>query len=180
MRTFAGCLRPWSLVPAALGLGMLMFGCGTQTTVPGPDSIGSSTPGLSFTYLKWKEGTSLLLVDDIFLGGSHHSGGSGTTQIPIYSGSGSAKAADGGGYKWQVETKDGKTIKFSIDGKDYDLSKGTLFVMKVKGDKTDVHQLKRDLSAIPFDSHKCEEALKKDAEVMKLLGPAELPKKEKE
>jgi hypothetical protein len=145
---------------------------------PGYDQLVSSRPDV--TYLKWKEGASLLLVDDIFLGGSHHSGGSGSTNNPIYSGSGSAKAADGGAYKWQVETTDGKAVKFSIDGKEYDLSKGSLFVMKVKGDKTEVHQLKRDLSTIPFDTRKCEEALKKDAEVMKLLSPAELPMKEKE
>jgi hypothetical protein len=178
MHSLAGYLRPWFFVPAAFGLAIFMLGCTTRTTPPGPDTVASSTVGLSLTYLKWKEGTSLLLVDDIFLGGNHQSGGSGSTNNPLYTGGGSAKAADGRSYKWQVETTDGKTVKFTIDGKDYDLSKGALFVMNAKGEKIEVHQLQRDLSAIPFDARKCEEALKKDAEVMKLLGPAELPKKE--
>ncbi len=49
----------------------------------------------------------LLLVDDIHLG-SHHEGGSGSTTNPVYFQSGSATSADGRGYKWQLETTDGK------------------------------------------------------------------------
>jgi hypothetical protein len=179
MRTFAGCLRPWSLVLAALGLGILIIGCAPRVTPPGPSTIASAYPDVSFTYLKWKEGATLMLVDDVHMG-NRHSGGSSSTNNPVYSGAGSTMSADGRGYKWQVETTDGKAVKFTIDGKEYDLSKGAMFVMKTKGEKVEVHQLKRDLSTIPFDNAKCQEALTKDAEIMKLLGPAELPKKEKE
>jgi len=163
------------LVSASLGLLIAGAGCISRNATPGPEQIGSSGAGMSLTFLKWKEGLMLLMVDDIDPG-SHHSAGSWPTNNPVYSGSGSAASADGRGYKWQLETKDGMAATFRIDGKEYDLSKGTVFVIKAKADKVDVHQLKRDLSSVPFDGGRCREYVNKDAEILKALGAGELPK----
>ena len=174
MCSFAGYVIRSLLGAAGIGLVIFVFGCTPRSTPPGPNTIGSSAPGLTFTFLQWKEGLMLLLVDDIEK--SHQSRGSASTSNPVYSGSGSAESADGRGYKWQIETTDGKAATFRIDGKEYDLSKGALFVIKAKGEQVEVHQLKRDLTTIPFDADGCKEHLKKDAEILRLLGAGDVPK----
>jgi hypothetical protein len=68
-----------------------------------------------------------------------------------------------------------RVLTVRINGKEYDLSKGVLFVIKAKGDQVEVHQLQRDLTAIPFDVNGCKEPLVKDAEIRKLLGLDDLP-----
>ena len=111
----------------------------------------------------------LLLVDDVKGGHSVK-----TTHEDIRKGgftqSGSSGANDGRGYKWKFETKDGKAASFRIEGKEYDLSKGTLFVIKEKAEQADVRQFKRDLSTIPFDFDGCLEFLEKDDEIQKVFG----------
>ena len=149
-------------------------GCGTRTTPPGADTIGTSAPGMNITFLRWKEGLMVLFVDDIK--GGHNSHGSGSTDNPVHTAIVSAASPDTGGYKCQLETKDGKSANCRINGKDYDLSKGALFVIKAKGQQVEVYQLKRDLTTIPFDTDGCREPLQHDAEIRNLLGLGDLPK----
>lgn len=144
-----------------------VFGCTPKSTPPGGGSIVSSGTGFNFTYLQWKEGLSLILVDD--LRGGHGSRGSSSSGSPTYVASGYS-GNDGHGYKWHLETSDGKSATFKIGDSNYDLNNGTLFVIKSKEGKIEVHQLKRDMSTIPYDADKCREALTNDAEVQKLLG----------
>jgi hypothetical protein len=50
-----------------------------------------------------------------------------------------------------LQTTDGRTGQVQIGRDSYDLSAGTLFIVTTRGGKTDVRQLKRDLSAVPLD-----------------------------
>jgi hypothetical protein len=161
---------------ASIGIALVisLVGCGTRTTPPGPTTIGTSAPGMSITFLRWKEGLMVLFVDNVK--GRHRSEGSGSPDNPVYTQRGSAGDADAGGYQWQLQTTDGKSANCRINGKEYDLSKGTLFVIKAKGEQVEVHQLKRDLTAIPVDALGCTEPLQKDVEIRKLLELGELPK----
>jgi hypothetical protein len=174
MRSFLAHLRSGLL--ACLGMALLASGtgCGLRTTPPGADGIGIMSPGMNIRFLRWKEGLVVLFVDDVK--GSHSSHGSGSTDNPVHTETWSAGAADTGGYQCVLETKDGKSANCRINGKEYDLSKGTLFVIKAKGDQVEVHQLKRDLTIIPFDVDGCREALEKDKEIRELLGLADLGK----
>jgi hypothetical protein len=167
MRSFSVSLRPGLLVLATVVPFASAPGCGPRSTPPSPSAIASSGPGLSFSLHRWKEGLNLLLVDD--LPGGHGSHGSGSTNNPVWSESGSGGTADGTGYKWQLETTDGMTARFRLDGKEYDLANGTLFVITRQDKQLTVHQLKRDLSAVPHDADKCREYLTRDEEVQKLL-----------
>lgn len=115
----------------------------------------------------------VLFVDNVK--GSHHSGGSGSTDNPVHTARGSAGNVDAGGYQWQLETMDGKSANCRINGTDYDLSKGGLFVITTKGEQAEVNQLKRDLSTIPFDTDGCREPLVKDTEIRKALGLDDRP-----
>jgi len=166
-------LRLCFIASIGIALVICLVGCGTRTTPPGPTTIGTSAPGMSITFLRWKEGLMVLFVDNVK--GSHRSGGSGSTDNPVHTATVSA-GPETGGYKCQIETKDGKSATCRINGKEYDLSKGTLFVIKAKGEQVEVHQLKRDLTAIPFDADGCREPLQKDAEIRNLLELGELPK----
>jgi hypothetical protein len=57
-----------------------------------------------------------------------------------------------------------------VPGREYDLSKGSVFVIKAREDKVVVHQLTRQLPAGPLDAKQCEEYLKNDAAVRRILG----------
>jgi hypothetical protein len=129
---------------------------------------------MNYTFLVWQEGLRVLFVDDAK--GAHGSRGGGCTDNPVYTVSGSAGSAGAGGYTWQIDTRDGKSADFKLNGTEYDPTQVALFVVKTKGDQVEVHQLSRDLSAVPLDADGCREALEKDAEVRQLLGLGELPK----
>ncbi len=79
MRSFPGLLHLWLLVPAAFGLLIFVSGCGSRSTPPGWSKISGSDSdsGMYFTFLQWKEGPMLLLVDDVK--GFHNSEGGGHT-----------------------------------------------------------------------------------------------------
>jgi hypothetical protein len=122
----------------------------------------------NFEFLTWREGLTFLWVDD--LSGTGDSSRTGESSGDFYYDAGSAWNDDGARYEWRLDTPDGKTATFRINDKEYDISQGTLFVIKAKGDKVEVHQLNRDLSALPIDGPAIHEFLKNDAEVRKIFG----------
>ncbi len=167
-------LRLCLLAPIGFALVIFLSGCGTGSTPPGASRISTSAPGMNIAFLRWKEGLIVLFVDDVK--GGHGSGGSGSTDNPVHVSTVSAGAPDSGGYNCQLETTDGKSANCRINGKEFDLSNGTLFVIKAKGDQVEVHQLMRDLTKIPFDATGCRDPIEKDIEIRKLLGLGDMPK----
>jgi hypothetical protein len=167
-------LRLCLIAPIGVALIIFLSGCGTRSTPPGASRIGTSAPGMNIAFLRWKEGLIVLFVDDV--NGGHRSGGSGSTSNPVHTSTVSAGSPDAGGYECQLETEDGKLADCHINGKKYDLSNGTLFVIKSKGEQVEVHQLKRDLTKNPFDPNDCRDPIEKDIEIRKLLGLGDLPK----
>jgi hypothetical protein len=154
-----------------IAVALAISGCRPYaSTPPGAGIVSSTGTGFNFTFLKWNEGLRLLLVDDVK--GSHHAGGSGSSSDPVYTARGASGVEGQGGYHWQIGSKDGKSGNFRLNGKEYDLAKGALFVIKANGNEIEVHQFDRDLSAIPHDANKCREHLEKDAEVQKILAVA--------
>jgi hypothetical protein len=73
-------------------------------------------------------------------------------------------------WEWQVEITDGSSIKVWLDGKEYDPSKGNLFLVTLKGGKSEVEQQARDLSAVQPDWNSVKEFAGTDAVVSKFLG----------
>jgi hypothetical protein len=90
--------------------------------------------------------------------------------MDFYHDAGSAWNQRGARYIWRLDTPDGNWATFRIDDKEYDLSEGALFVIKANGDKVEVHQLNRDLGALPFDTAVIGKFLKNDADVRKIFG----------
>jgi hypothetical protein len=71
---------------------------------------------------------------------------------------------------WQTERTDGWNIKVRLNGKEYDASKGAVFLVKTEGEKTEVEQLAKDLLGLQPDPKSVEEFARKDAAVNKFLG----------
>jgi hypothetical protein len=164
--------RPgWILFCTLLCL-MVSNGCSRQGAAPDPPagySLGMTNGIIIFRH--WKDGPAFMICADVV--GGHSSQGSQSQSGPSghsYTDKGRISAPDGRRFDWQAQTSDGRSIRFLLDGKEYDLSKGSLFLVKTKEGKTEVEQLSKDLSAVQADSKSVEEFARKDAAVSKLLG----------
>ena len=62
--------------------------------------------------------------------------------------SGSLHARDGREVAWACRTRDGRTGKAKIDGVEYDLKKGCVFLVSMQDKKTTVRQLVKDVAGI--------------------------------
>ena len=159
--------RTWMLL---LGLvcSSSMVGCVTKSTPPGPDTVLATVEDASFSFLKWKDGLAIMFVDEF---NGHRVGGpGGSTEDPVYRVTGSSESGDGHGYNWELETSDGKIAKLKIDGVQYDLGKGGLFVVQLDGDQVIVHQKDVDLSELNTDHEDCQAFLKARPDLLKLAS----------
>jgi serine/threonine protein kinase len=102
-------------------------------------------------------------------GNREHESSVGPADNPVRRHRGSASTADGRTYAWQLETKDERTGKFTVDRREYDLSKGTLLLVKTQGKTVQVLQLDRPLADVPFDVDGCRDYLQKQKEVLAFL-----------
>jgi hypothetical protein len=136
-----------------------MISGGAPSLGPGP---GKPLPQV--TILQWQEGLTFLLVEPAWAR-TDRSG-------DFYSQTGGAwDAAGDQRYEWHLRTADGKTATFRIvPGKEYDLSKGAVFVIKATEDKVEVHQLSRRLPTEPIGKKVADEYIKNDAEIRKIMG----------
>lgn len=108
-----------------------------------------------------------MIWDD--MAGAQASGGSGSTSDPVFRQRGRAESRDGRSYEYTFETTDGKTADFSIDGQEYALSQGTLFLIKTTGGETQIQQLDHDLSEIVPTNEGCEAFARDNPEVAQFI-----------
>jgi hypothetical protein len=111
---------------------------------PGADAAAGTVGQASYVLLQWKEGLTVMIWHD-FLASSR---GSGSTGDPIYRYQVYTESPGGHRFDWEVQTADGKTALFDIDGTRYDLTHGRLFIVMTQDGKTLVRQLDRDLSSV--------------------------------
>ena len=88
-----------------------------------------------------------------------------------------ASHPDGRKIDWQIDFPEGKKVTLSIDGKGYDLSKGSLFLVTTKGGKTQVRQLN---TTLPEGGHDPQGAYisfaETDPDVVKFVADAAISK----
>lgn len=85
--------------------------------------------------------------------------------------SGEQVAGDGRKVEWRCTTSDGKTGTVTLNGKDYKLAEGSLFLVATKGER--VAQLKRDLTSVKTDGDAAtvfEGVVKGDEEIGRFFG----------
>lgn len=139
-----------------------MAGCERKTApsaAPAPQTVaGLTRDRTSYRFLKWKEGLTILLVDDCDasnMSGSNNSGEPYRCKGNAYlrpTGSDEWKV----GYEWQLETTDGRRAVFAINNVEYDLSNGAVFRIDVNGDEATVQQFDQNLFAIQPDTTSCD------------------------
>ncbi len=149
---------------------LALSGC-MSSTPPGASTAGGEVGEGSYTFMQWNEGLTIMIWDDIR--GSHSNHGSGSSSDPVFRQSGQAESPDGRSYSYQVETEDGVTARFTIDRKEFDLSQGTLFLVKTRGTETSVQQLSRDLSEVSFTNEAFREMARSDPDVAALISNGE-------
>jgi hypothetical protein len=163
---------------ALLGLGVvlvswLVSGCkgslqGSQAPAS-PAGIQTTVGNGSVVFYRWQEGPTVMIWSDV-TDGSSSSGASAGGPPWHCTVNGYKSAPDGRRFEWRLTTTDGQTVQCFLDGKEYDLSQGTLFLVKTKGGKTEIEQLKQDLTAVQPDAESCKEFAEKDPAVSKFLG----------
>lgn len=157
----------WVALWLALILGL--NACAGKTTPPGANMISGSLITLeglagSYTILQWREGLSISIVDD--RQGSHESSGSGSTDDPIWRGQGKISTENGRGVTWRVETTDGKTAQFYINEQAYDLTEGTLFLIKTNAESPQIMQYQSHQNGGCSNDETCQRLLMQDAVVL--------------
>ena len=130
-------------------LGLLLFGallpsgC-SRRTVPRTGSGGmSGTLGLGRSttaeWGRWDDGMVFIIWSDLDggYGGGSYSGGEARYE-------GRQSSRDGRGFDWRCATSDGTTGTVTINKVTYDLSNGSVFLVRARGEKQRVEQLDRD------------------------------------
>lgn len=160
----------WIAQLLAIFLGL--SACAGKTTPPGANILFGTliTPegsGGSYTFLQWKEGLSISIIDDSQ--GGHENSGSGSTEDPVWRGQGSIRSENGQDISWRVETTDGKTAKLFINEQSYDLAQGTLFLIKTNSESPQIMQHQSRHNAICSDDESCQQLLKQDPAVLQFI-----------
>ena len=159
------------LVPLA-GILLGLSACAGQTTPPGANIIFGSLMAPegfagSYTRLQWEEGLSISIVDDSQ--GAHDSSGSGSTEDPVWRGQGTISSENGQDITWRVETTDGKTAQFFINEQPYDLTRGTLFLIRTNSGSPQITQHESRAQGTCSDDESCQQILKQDPAVLQFM-----------
>jgi hypothetical protein len=151
----------------------IVSGCAPKATPPGADvAAGVVGQQVGFEFMRWEEGLAIMIWHD-FLGNSGTSStseSSGFTTDPIHKLQGYAESWDGHRFDWEVQTNDGRTAQFWLDGTPYDLSDGRLFIVTMKNGGADVTQLDRDLSRVQPNHSSCEAFARSDPDLARFIG----------
>ena len=121
--------------------------CSPKSTPPGANSIYNTVDGARYTYQYWDEGLAILFWHD-FTSGGEGCTGSGSTEDPVYRLECDVESAEGGSFSWKVHTRDGVTAEMWIDGQSFDLSMGTMFLVRTGEGGPQIEQLQRDLAQL--------------------------------
>lgn len=124
-----------------------ILGCtGNPTGLPPkPKFVHGETPqDEHFTFLAWKNGLRLLIVDDFRGDISRKSDFSqGDDSAYVFGENAKTEAVE---MSWTMQTSEGRTGIFILDGDEYDLTKGAIFVASEGVDGFVVEQINEDLS----------------------------------
>ena len=126
-----------------------MIGCnGTSTGLPPkPESVyGETARNEHYTFLAWKNGLRLLVVDDFRGPINRRSDFSLGNDSPYVFGE-NVKTEEVE-MSWTIQTRNGRTGRFIIEGDEYDLTNGAVFVARQGVDGFVVEQIDADVSLL--------------------------------
>src|SRR4051794_9936001 len=167
-------------------LGLFLLGCGSTPPTPavtfgGPNGTMTWTspggqdnpiPGIDYGAV-FAVGKALVVWGDATRGAGGRSGSIGS------------QGAEGDGY---LDSHDGRRVEFSyaieadgtgrvtVDGVDYDLAKGNVFLVRAEGGGSRVKQLRRDLGHLRLDPEYFKSLGRSDAEISAFFTGTQTPK----
>jgi uncharacterized protein YfiM (DUF2279 family) len=127
-------------------LSLATVACWRAETPPGPDMAGGVYEYAGYEYFHWNEGLNILIWHDAIANSSCDS--SGATDVDTHFVQCWTQSETGQEFAWQIETRDGRTAQFSLDGQSFDLAAGTVFLVTTVNGTVDVQQLAIDLSGV--------------------------------
>jgi hypothetical protein len=155
-----------------LGGLLLLSGCGTGGPSAGAGSAGISIGETYAECLTFDSKPALIIwTDKVGAASAGSSSSLGSSESHGTVGPQSAPWV-----KWQCQTTGGKIDKVTINGVNYALQDGPLFLVSVKGGQAEVRQLKRDLARVNPTKGGLEEFARNDPEVAKFVADADGPK----
>ncbi len=184
-RFVAGCAA--FVLASILGI----VGCNRQTPPPTPSPPAGSRPDnfllpevkpyAEAPLVRAQAGTATWGQDLVFVVMSDLPGGSSAGSSigegkPNAMFQGSHGSLDDRHIKWNCVTPDGKTGRITINGKEYDLEQGGLFLVSSKGVEIRVLQLRRDLSKARAETESLQRWILADPAVMPFFANAAGPK----
>lgn len=131
-------------------LGFLFAACTPASTPPGPDMAAGVYIQSGYEFYRWEEGMNLMIWFDRAKSSACSS--SSSTSDPLFVLRCHAVSRSDVRFDWYLETDDGVTADFSIDGKPFDLENGKLFLIRTSTGEAEVMQIERDLSGIRPDA----------------------------
>ena len=152
----------------ALVLGLLAA-CIPKQTPPGANSISGEAGGARYSYHYWDEGLTILFWYNVS-SGSEGCTGTGSTEDTVFRLVCDVETLDGQQFTWLVETSDGISADLWIDGRQYDLGNGTMFLATINGDGAQIEQLARDFSQLEPDMAAIEAFAREDLAVIDFIG----------
>ena len=145
-----------------LGLGLI--GCSPAQLLPNPEIVSGVYVQSGFMYYRWEEGLQLMIWHD----GVNHLNCSSSTNGQ-YEVDCTGESSGNHAVTWRLETKDGKTAKFAIGGKPFDLSAGNLFVIQSSSGDLEIKQVPRDFSDVQADAASVTEYGLSDPDILPLI-----------
>jgi hypothetical protein len=151
--------------------------CAPRITAPVAEVAAGAVEWAGYRFLRWRQGLAIMIWYDFRgdSGSSSTSSGGGLGTLSTYTIHGYAESEDGDRFEWEVETSDGETARFRLDGESYDLSRGTLFIVRMEHGRADIIQLERDLSGVEPNHASIVAFARGDADLAPLDGAAPPP-----
>jgi len=152
-------------------------GCVPPSTPPDADVVAGVVDQVGYEFMRWEEGLAIMIWHDAPArsGTSSTSGAGPLTHGTPFRIEGYAESQDGHRFEWQVETDDGRTALFSLDDVRYDLSDGTVFIVRTGEGANEVTQLDGDLSHVDPDHASCVAFARNDSHLARFLESAASP-----
>ncbi|UCF62343.1 MAG: hypothetical protein JSV37_06505 [Anaerolineaceae bacterium] len=126
--------------------GFIFAACSPVSTPPGPDMAAGVYIQSGYEFYRWEEGLALMIWFDRAKSSACSS--SSSTSDPVFVLRCHALTRSDVRFDWLLETEDGVTANFSIDGQSFDLDGGKLFLISTSSGEAEVVQIKRNLSSV--------------------------------
>lgn len=127
-------------------ISLVTAACWRAETPPAPDMAGGVYEYAGYEYFHWQEGLNILIWHDAIASANCDS--SGATDVDTHLVQCWTQSETGQEFAWQIETDNGRTAQFSLDGQSFDLAAGTVFLVTTANGTVDIQQLERDLSGV--------------------------------